>query len=143
MADQLFDPVPASPCLEWQGSRVAGYGRLSSRNPRRITRILMEMAGHDIEGKVVMHLCDNPPCCRLDHLRVGTVQENTKMAYDRGQVRPPVVRGERNGRAVLTEDQVAEIRRSTLMIRDLAELYGVSSRAINKIKKRETWRHIP
>jgi len=36
----------------------------------------MEMAGHDIEGQIVRHLCDNPACFRYDHLAIGTQADN-------------------------------------------------------------------
>lgn len=39
----------------------------------------------DIEGMVIMHLCDNPPCVNPDHLRLGTHAENTADMYAKGR----------------------------------------------------------
>ena len=49
----------------------------------------MIMAGHDIEGKVVMHICDNPACFRYDHLRVGTQIDNIHDMFAKGRGRKP------------------------------------------------------
>ena len=68
-----------TPCREYQGSRTsAGYGRRvrSQFKTIRVHRQIMIMAGHDIEGLEVMHICDNPPCFRYDHLRIGTHADN-------------------------------------------------------------------
>jgi hypothetical protein len=38
-----------------------------------------------IEGKVVMHLCDNKLCYRYDHLRIGTHSENHADMMSKGR----------------------------------------------------------
>lgn len=71
-----------TPCREWQGYRDDnGYGRRSGKAGRRfgthlVHRQIMIMAGHNIVGKAVRHLCDNPPCFRYDHLAIGTQADN-------------------------------------------------------------------
>lgn len=52
-------------------------------------------------------------------------------------------RGERNGRAKLSERQVLEIRTSTLPRRTLAERYRVSRSTIRQIQTRQGWKHLP
>jgi hypothetical protein len=43
--------------------------------------VVAQIDGWDaIEGKVVMHLCDNRRCYRYDHLRIGTVADNVRDA---------------------------------------------------------------
>ena len=29
-------------------------------------------------GKILMHVCDNPACVRVSHLRIGTMRDNTQ-----------------------------------------------------------------
>ena len=77
-------------CREWQGYRTPlgyGYRTLVRFKSRFLHRQIMEMVyGHEaLEGKVVRHICDNPPCFRFDHLRIGTTQDNVddKMAKGR------------------------------------------------------------
>jgi len=54
--------------------------------------------------------------------------------------------GERNGSAVLTEDNVREIRRlyagQGWTLQSLAERFGVVKGTINFIVRRKTWRHV-
>ena len=67
-----------------------------------------------------------------------------------GLDRPPtpkrIARGEKNGRAKLTEDDVREIRRlhaeGGSSQRFLAAKFGVSQPAIRKILKGETWKDV-
>jgi hypothetical protein len=51
-------------------------------------------------------------------------------------------RGERNGRAKLTEAAVREIRRRREPIKAQAARYDVSVHTIEKVRNRETWRHV-
>jgi len=93
----------------------------------------MEMVGVDRFGtlyfgtsdQVVMHLCDNPPCFRYDHLRVGTTADNTAdmLAKDRQVKRQPKL--ER-----FTADELAEIRSSDENQYQLAARFGVSQSTI-------------
>ena len=48
--------------------------------------------------------------------------------------------GEHNGRAKITLDQAEEIRTSEAPTADLAELYGLSTVQINKIRRGASWK---
>ena len=80
-----------TPCREYQGSRNRkGYGLREGRAARKygtplVHRQIMIMAGHDVTGKVVMHLCDNPACFRYDHLRVGSGSDNVQDMVAKGR----------------------------------------------------------
>jgi hypothetical protein len=39
-----------------------------------------DIGRHLLPIEFVMHLCDNPPCVRLDHLRIGTNSDNMRDA---------------------------------------------------------------
>ncbi len=77
----MTNPTPLdTPCREWPMARsTTGYG-VTTRNGRqwRVHRWIMALVHGPaaIEDKVVMHLCDNPPCFRYDHLRIGTHADN-------------------------------------------------------------------
>lgn len=51
-------------------------------------------------------------------------------------------KGEANGRATMTEDDVRAIRLSSLGPSALAKAYGVTRETIWAIRKRQTWKHV-
>jgi hypothetical protein len=57
-----------------------------------------------------------------------------------------IARGEEHGRAILTEDQVRQVRQlcaSGLFPNvELAEMFNVSASTIGDIKKRRSWKHL-
>ncbi|WP_402844370.1 HNH endonuclease signature motif containing protein [Microbacterium sp. GXS0129] len=75
-------------CLVWIGPRHwdgYGYFKHAGRHART-HRVAYELAHGPIpDGAVVMHTCDNPPCCNPDHLRAGTQRDNVADAIDKGR----------------------------------------------------------
>jgi len=138
-------------CWEWQGARDEnGYGRIAidgrKRQKVRTHRVAWELEHGPIpEGIGVLHHCDNPPCCRGDHLYLGTHADNARDRDARGRRCPP--RGVTNGRAQLAEADVIAIRRLWGLPggpsqHELARQYGVSRSAICHILRRTTWTHV-
>jgi len=137
--------TPDTPCRVWRGttSREGGYGQRSvpGHKNQRIHRWIVETAGEDQFGTpwdpalIVMHLCDNPPCFRFDHLKLTTMTENQADMATKGRS----ARGSRNGASRLTEEQVLAIRSATSTARELGERFGVSPRHINDIRSRRRW----
>jgi hypothetical protein len=58
------------------------------RDGNRIHRwVVAQINGWDaIEGKVVMHKCDQPLCYRYDHLQIGTHGDNVRDASTKGRL---------------------------------------------------------
>lgn len=84
----------STPCVEYTGFRTArGYGRVNKRvGGKQTGQFAHRMAwaavyGPIPPGMVVMHLCDNPPCYRLDHLRLATQAENMADKVAKGRQR--------------------------------------------------------
>lgn len=144
-------------CWPWLGAKDRqGYGILAP--PRairriypthRVARLICLLDGQTIaKGMVVRHSCDNPPCCNPVHLEVGTPQQNTQDAIERGHlVNPPTAMGEANGGGgKLNAIQVREIRLKYVPRRygleRLAAEYGVTFGMIGHIIRRRAWRHI-
>lgn len=69
-------------CLEWQGSRIKGDGHGNIYVSGKATlahRLAWELENGPIpDGMLVCHRCDNPPCCDVTHLFLGTYADNAR-----------------------------------------------------------------
>ena len=133
-----------SGCWEWQAARSPlGYGRFNYGGNRLAHRVAWELENGPVpDGSCVCHSCDNPGCVRPDQLYLGTHADNLRHAGERGLMRP--CRGEANGRALLTADDVREIRRlaGPRNQRELGRQFGTSATNIGRIVRRETWAEV-
>jgi hypothetical protein len=80
--------VQPSGCWEKQGFRhPEGYGSMYYRGRQYRSHKLMYMLtkGSIPAGMVVMHTCDNGPCCNPDHLKLGTRAENYQDMHRKGR----------------------------------------------------------
>lgn len=129
-----------SDCIEWTGANVRGYGQKWTPNGVKfVHRLAWEAANGPIPaGMLVMHKCDNPPCYNVDHLMLGTHQDNMTDKAQKGRA----VRGERHHKARLTENIVRTIRASADSRATLAERYGVTVVTIQHVQRRQTWKHV-
>lgn len=123
-------------------------------------------------GLGVLHHCDNRMCCNPSHLFLGTSQDNLRDKVSKGRQakgdrvgsrakpwtrprgenhyfhkHPERLRGENNGRAVLTQVDADEIRRKfnsgESTTKQLAMEYGLNRYYIYSILKRKTWNYPP
>jgi hypothetical protein len=77
-------------CWEWTGARDRdGYGvkKIDGRQWRVHRLAYMEATGEDPGELHVLHSCDNPPCYRPSHLRLGTNADNVADKVARGRSR--------------------------------------------------------
>jgi hypothetical protein len=127
-----------SGCWEWQRQRhYRGYGLIEHHGrPVMAHRFAYaRYVGVIPEGAVVMHRCDNPPCCNPGHLRTGTQAENIADAKAKGRL----AFGERNGNAKINSAQVAAIRSSPKTLSQLAKEYGLSRAQLSRIRNGKRW----
>lgn len=95
-------------CLEWQGSRLPKqYGVISVKEDDRIVRrythrvMWKESRGPIPDGMCILHRCDNPPCINIDHLFLGSVQDNIRDMWSKGRgVVPDPRKGQPRRKAV-------------------------------------------
>lgn len=76
-------------CWEWQRARNnAGYGRLTIDNRSLYAHRTAWTLWNGRQPTVqVLHRCDNPPCCRPDHLFDGDQSINIQDAVAKGRHR--------------------------------------------------------
>lgn len=127
-------------------SDADGYTRIRYNGKHeRLFRILyMKQYGEIQNGMVIRHKCDNPWCCNIEHLEIGTRKDNVKDMIERNRdaYHKPreKTRGENNVSCKLTEQQVEEIYLSELSYKKLGKMYGVSATNIRNIKKKLQWK---
>jgi len=155
--DRFWDRVKKSDgCWEWQGRiEKNGYGSWGfySRTWRTHRLSWTLRYGPIPDGLWVLHHCDNRKCVRPDHLFLGTLADNMRDAAVKGVMsaavrkawitHPDLWRGEKHGRAKLTDNDVRAIRATTSVSQtELAHRYGVSQATIWRIISRKGWTHI-
>lgn len=144
---------PTNGCLEWTGSLVTKwkYGQIGMKSwgfkgPQRAHRVAWMLHHGPIpEGAVIMHMCDNPRCVEIKHLKLGTHADNVHDKIAKGRHGSPgkVNIGERNGLAKLTADDVRKIRACEGMsLSTIAKKFGVGISCVHSIRTYQTWKHI-
>jgi hypothetical protein len=132
-------------CWLWTGAtRYYGYGVMHYRGkPRSAHRIAWELTHGKVLNRrsVIMHTCDQPACCRPDHLVRGNQRTNQADMARKGRS----AHGERNARAVLTEAIVREARRRKAAgesTRAIAEALGVGFNTLRVAISGRSWTHL-
>lgn len=132
-------------CWLWNGARTRqGYGCLTHLGkPMLAHRAAYKCAfGTDPVGFIVMHKCDNPPCCNPRHLVLGTVGENNRDRHEKRRSKGGASPGETNPSAILNSEAVKEIYQSSETHSALARKYGVVQQSIYDIRVGRNWRHV-
>ncbi len=133
-------------CWDWQaGTAEGGYGRfkIASFEQRHANRVAWAIANDQEPGDlVVRHTCDRPVCCNPAHLLLGTHADNTRDKMERGRHRNGDHRGERNGRAMLANADVAKIVgcfRDGLNNMQIARRFPVGHALVSRIRTGRSW----
>lgn len=131
-----FKGVTPSECYipDWLPVDKWGYPRISEgargkyqRAHRAVYRLF---CGPLKKGEWVLHSCGNAGCINPHHLRIGTPQEN----QDDAKLHGTTAREFRIHNTKLSDEQVREIRASSLRNYELCKIYGVSKSVISQIR---------
>jgi len=166
---------PKNACWTWLGGtdRSDGYGRVyDGRRTRQAQAVAWELANNRKvpRNKMVLHTCDNPPCCNPRHLNPGDAKKNSEDVIQRGRARiaylnvevplhrrprgvrngmrlhpESVQRGVKNVNSKITDAQVRAIRRARangVTLIKLARQFDVSTSQVHRIAHHESWAHI-
>lgn len=147
-------------CAEWAGARSAGYGRFNLGKGLGIQlahRVSWEFANGPIpEGLYVCHRCDNRACVKVDHLFLGTAQDNSTDALSKGRIErgtshwskrhPDLwIEGSKHSCSKLTSEQVGEIvscSKKGLSTRNIARLFSISQTLVRDILSGRKWKSV-
>jgi len=130
-------------CWPWLASTINGYGIINDgvSKCRRATHVSLLLDGRPRPDALdALHSCDNPICVNPGHLRWGNDKQNKADSVSRNRHFRGV--GETHPSVILTEQDVLDIRASSMNGAELGRKYGVCKENIYRILKRETWRHI-
>ena len=116
--------------------RVDGKLRLAARF------VWEQHTGMQLGDRHIRHRCDRQSCIAPKHLHPGTHQDNMRDSARRGRH----ARGERHYRSKLTAAKVRLMRHmygtGRYTQQQLADRFGTSQPAVNKILKRKCWKHV-
>jgi hypothetical protein len=138
-------------CWEWIGASRKGawpYGKFSTSHSTWESAHVVSWLltrGPIPKGLIILHVCDNPPCVRPDHLRLGTFGDNTRDMLAKGRSGRPCAPGEKNSHAKLTESRVVQIRERFAAGEQrnmLALEFGISEYAVGNIINGHTWKNV-
>lgn len=139
-----------SACWEWQRAKNSnGYGQVALRengrnrpaNASTVAYYLITGVWPPDAGLMVLHACDNRLCCNPSHLRAGTAADNMRDAVERERL----PRGAARSNALLTDDDVRQIRTEVDLdrpIREIAASLGVSRQTLAKVIHGKSYDHV-
>lgn len=119
----------ASGCIEWLGwKNNGGYGMIRAAKPPFENTLAHRVAYELYHGKIpaglfVLHKCDNRACVNVEHLFLGTPQDNMD----------DMLAKDRQRRSKLDFDRVRDLRKHGLTQNEIALYFGVSRPLISMI----------
>lgn len=129
-------------CWPWTGAIVrGGYGSVWIDGEwMSAHRAAYRLVKGPLGRWRVRHTCDNRPCCNPAHLVRGTQKQNIADAMKRGRMsKPPRHQGATHPRAVLSEENVRDIRAATGTPTQIGRSLGVSVRAVEGVLNGKAW----
>jgi hypothetical protein len=136
-------PEPNSGCLLWTASlNSSGYGNTSIAGKTMVAhRVAWTLARGPIPaGMSICHKCDVRSCINVDHLFLGTHQDNVTdmMAKGRGRY----LFGPQHPNGILTDEAVLEIFSSRERGTVLAARHGIAVQTVCNIRKGRKHAHL-
>ena len=124
-------------CWSWTGTTFRGYGHMRWGGRTHLAHRMVWRYTAGVEpprSLVIMHTCDNPPCCNPAHLQVGTQGDNLRDRNAKRRANMP--RGREHWtrrREPLTPGDVAvvwEMHGAGSTLREIGNRFGVVPQTI-------------
>ena len=145
-----------TPCVDWTASKTPnGYGKFYCEGSHiGAHRVAFELTNGEIaDGLHVLHQCDRPECVNPEHLFLGTHTDNMRDKESKGRGGDRSRRGEKNGTAILRDEDVRLIKRfierhpprfggAGGQLTFLCRWFDVTKRIMKDISRGHTWRHV-
>lgn len=130
-------------CIEWTGGCFSnGYGGIYDKKKKRMLqthRYYYEQEYGDIpKGMLIRHTCHNRKCINIEHLKLGTPQDNRNDDMTTGH-QFEMIRGENQHLNKLTENDVLEIRKKEISAMKYSKKYNVDITQIYRIWNKQNW----
>lgn len=143
----IIEVDPVTGCWNCRDvNKTHGYGqvKINYKNWRAHRASWTAFKGPIPKGVLVLHKCDNRPCCNPKHLYLGNNSKNVQDMYERDRANP--AQGSRHGLSKLTDKSVTEIFHlvSSLGFKQsqVAKKYRVTASVISRIMNGKTWTHL-
>lgn len=136
---------PDTGCFLWEGGLRRGYGRIRVAGvDDSVHRILYSLFKGGIPKSLLLcHTCDTRNCVNIEHLFVGTHQDNMRDMMAKGRHHRP--RGVLNPRAKLSDQVILDIRELSSFgwgNQKISRLFGISASHYRKIIAGAIWSHV-
>ena len=137
---------PITKCKEWILSTCgSGYGsfRINGKLTKAHRFVWEHYNGKIPKGMNILHRCDNPKCCEISHLFLGTQADNVADMVNKK--RYTSCSGAKNGNSKLTEKEVIKIKEliNTGMNQYvIARHFNITQPVVSAIKLMKIWKHI-
>ena len=141
-------------CFVWGGATSKkdgrGYGRIRiSKRAFSVHRIIYTVINGRIpDGLVILHICDNPLCCNVEHMRAGTQQDNVTDMVSKGRLRSNPLRGEDSPISKISGESARFIKKNHIPFDSkygttpLAKRFGISLAQVSRIAHGTRWANV-
>lgn len=121
-----------------------GYAKIQEhkRKNSKASRCIYEIINGVKLGRFdfVCHKCDIPSCINPDHFFIGSPQENVDDCKQKNRLK--IMKGEKNGNAILTweiVDEIRKLRQEGWLYTHLGKKFMTEQSNIYRICKNKTW----
>lgn len=130
-------------CMEWQ----RGYGNTAPQTSYmgkqgvNVRRVVAQIMGTPVEGKLVTNTCGNPRCVRSEHVRVWTKKKMMDILSRQKRLYSPTRAIKTKAiKRTLNAEQITQIMLSTETQANLAKRYKMTQTNIARIKQMRGYR---